>query len=93
MLTLLKPRPSRAYRAGQGVDGFGRLLSGLGRCVVRFSKSIILLSLTVVAAGGVGASRIRLDANLIRTFDREGPLYIADKVLYRLFDGMCQQCN
>lgn len=87
VLTLLKPEPSRAYRAGRGVDGFGRLLSRLGHVVVRFPKSIILLSLIVVVAGGLGASRIQLDENTIRTFDREEPLYIADGVLNQHFDG------
>lgn len=86
-LTLLKPQPSPSYRAEQGVDGFGRLISGLGRVVVRFPKTIIALSLLVIAAGGVGASRIKLDENLIRIFDREEPLVIADSTLNRLFDG------
>ncbi len=87
LLTLLEPKPSRAYRRGSRVDGFGRSLSALGGVVLRFPKSIIGLSVLVVAAGGIGASRIELDENTIRTFDREEPLFIADGELNRLFDG------
>ncbi len=87
LLTLLKPKPSPAYRTGQVVDGFGRLLRGLGQLVVRFPKSIILLAMMVIVGGGFGAARIELDENLIRTFDRQEPLFIADSALNRLFDG------
>ncbi|MGR9074129.1 MAG: efflux RND transporter permease subunit [Gammaproteobacteria bacterium] len=87
VLTLLKPQLSPAYPAGRGVDGFGKLLTGLGSVVVRFPKSIIALSLIVFVAGGIGAARIKLDENTIRVFDRREPLYIADGVLNRLFDG------
>lgn len=87
LLALLKPQLSPAYTAGRGVDGFGKLLTGLGRIVVRFPKSIIAMSLISVIAGGIGAARIRLDENTIRTFDREEPLHIADGILNRLFDG------
>ena len=87
LLTLLKPRLSRAYPASRGVDDFGKMLTALGRVVIRFPKSIIAISSLVVIAGGIGATRIKLDENTIRVFDREEPLYIADGVLNRLFDG------
>lgn len=87
LLTLLKPKLSRAYRIDRGVDGFGNVLSLLGRVVLRFPKSIILVSVMVVIVGGIGASRIQLNENTIRTFDQAEPLFIADGVLNRLFDG------
>ncbi|HHJ39111.1 MAG: hypothetical protein AXA67_11265 [Methylothermaceae bacteria B42] len=86
-LALLRPRLSRAYRLGQGVDSFGKGLSGLAPLVIRFPKTLILISLGIIIIGGIGASKIKLDENLIRTFDPEEPLFIADSVLNRWFDG------
>lgn len=87
LLALLEPQLSGAFPAGRGVDNFGRLLSGMGRVVIRFPKSIIACSLIVVIAGAIGAANIKLDENTIRVFDREEPLYIAEGVMNRLFDG------
>lgn len=87
LLTLLKPKPSQAYSVERGVDSFGSALSALGRIVLRFPKSIVLVSMLVVIAGGVGAARIRLNENAIRVFDPAEPLFIADGVLNQLFDG------
>ncbi len=86
-LTLLRPKPSRAYSRARGADGFGRGLSWLAPVVIRFPKTLILISLAILVTGGIGASKIELNENLIRTFDPEEPLFIADSVLNRWFDG------
>ncbi len=87
ILSMLKLTPSPAYRKGSSVDIFGIVLSKLGLMVVRFPKTILLLALMIMIIGGIGASRIKLDETLIRTFDPQEPLFIADSVLNRLFDG------
>ncbi len=87
-LSILKLKPSPAYpKDRQSMDRFALLLSYLGAIVVRFPKSIILVSLLTIAVGGWQATQIKLDENLIRTFDSQEPLFIADNVLNRLFDG------
>ncbi|NQZ54176.1 MAG: MMPL family transporter [Piscirickettsiaceae bacterium] len=91
-LTILKLKPSTAYKSHidstvPKVDIFGRGLTTLGSIVITFPKTILVLAMTIVIAGGVGASKISLDENLIRTFDHEEPLYIADQVLNSAFDG------
>lgn len=87
LLSLLKPKPSRAYRSGRGVDGFGKALSNLGGVVLRFPKSVIVLTLIVAIVGAFGASHIQLDQDRMQTFDPAEPISVADKVLNRLFDG------
>ncbi len=88
ILSLLKLKQSKAYPSGQQKnDGFGIMMRKLGTRVIRFPKSIILLSVTIMIAGGIGANKIKLDENLIRTFDPQEPIFIADSVLNRLFDG------
>ncbi len=91
-LTILKVKPSSSYTSQETTevakaDVFGRGLTTLGGVVIRFPKSILVVALSIVIAGGIGASKISLDENLIRTFDHEEPLYIADQVLNSTFDG------
>ncbi|MBA1445997.1 MAG: MMPL family transporter [Chromatiales bacterium] len=92
VLSLLRLKPSRAYsiQAGENssrVDGFGRVLDVLGRAVVRAPRRILLVAVTLIVIGGIGASKIQLDETLIRVFHHEEPLHIADTTLNRVFDG------
>ena len=91
-LSILKVKPSSAYKshadsARVKVDVFGRLLTNMGLLVIRFPKVVLSLAVVIVIAGGIGASKIDLDENLIRTFDKKEPLFIADQVLNTTFDG------
>ncbi len=87
-LSILKLKPSKAFRGGmQGTDSIGKVLSKLGIVVVRFPKIIIFLAVIVIIGGSLGATRIQLDEDLIRTFASDEPLFIADKALNSLFDG------
>ncbi len=88
ILSTLKLKPSKAYPGGQQeIDGIGKMMRKLGTQVTRFPKSILLLSVALIIAGGIGATKIKLDENLIRTFDPQEPLFIADSIINRLFDG------
>lgn len=91
-LTLLKVKPSAAYKphsdsVSPKADVFGKFLSKFGLLVIRFPKTILVLAMAIVITGGIGASKSTLDENLIRTFDHEEPLFIADQVLNTVFDG------
>ena len=92
VLSLLRLKPSRAYQhqAGENssrVDRFGRVLDVLGRAVVRAPRKILFTAAVVIVIGCVGASKIQLDETLIRVFDPQEPLHIADSTLNRVFDG------
>lgn len=91
-LTILKIKPSSSYKshtdsAKAKVDVFGNILTNVGRLVVRYPKVVLSLAFAIVVTGGVGASKIYLDETLIRTFDKSEPLYIADQVINKVFDG------
>lgn len=91
-LTILKVKPSSSYKPHVNsvkakADVFGHFLTNAGRLVVRFPKVVLSLALAIIVTGGVGASKIALDENLIRTFDKKEPLYVADKVINKTFDG------
>ncbi|MGR8931655.1 MAG: efflux RND transporter permease subunit [Gammaproteobacteria bacterium] len=87
LMSIFKPKPSRAYRAGQGADGFGKALTNLGEVVVRFPKSVIALTLIAAVTAGIAALRVELDQDRMQTFDPAEAISIADKVLNGLFDG------
>ncbi len=92
VLTVLKLKSSPAYRRDSDqddahADRFGRILTHLGRSVIKAPRITVTIALMIIIAGGFGASKIELDETLIRTFDPQEPLYIADKILNRLFDG------
>ncbi|MEN8177737.1 MAG: MMPL family transporter [Pseudomonadota bacterium] len=96
VLSLLQPKPSRAYQrqAGQDasshssrVDGFGRVLDLLGRAVVHAPRRILLAASMVIVIGGIGASKIQLNETLIRVFHPDELLHIADTTLNQVFDG------
>jgi len=91
-LSILKIKPSSAYTSDKGsespkVDIFGKMLRKLGLLVISFPKTVLVLAMTIIISGGIGASKITLDENIIRTFNHEEPLFIADQVLNSTFDG------
>ena len=92
VLSLLKLKPSHAYRRqvngdAPRVDGFGRVVTVLGRAVVRAPLQILLVAFAIIVIGAMGASKIQLDETLIRVFHHEEPLFIADSTLNQVFDG------
>lgn len=96
VLSLLKLKSSRAYQRqtdgyslqpASKVDGFGRILNGMGKMVVRTPRRILLAAFILVIIGGIGASKIQLDETLIRVFHHDEPLHIADSTLNQVFDG------
>jgi len=92
VLSLLKLKPSNAYRRGSGVgspdvDVFGNILAVMGKAVMRFPRLILVAASAIVVIGVIGASRIQLDEMLIRVFDPGEPLRVADKAINEVFDG------
>ena len=92
VLSLLKLKPSRAYQREANsesarVDGFGRMLDGLGQIVLRAPRRILLVAVAIITIGGIGTSKIQLDETTIRVFHPDELLHIADTTLNRVFDG------
>jgi hydrophobe/amphiphile efflux-3 (HAE3) family protein len=93
LLTLLTPQPSGAYRALAGAPGdlrpdvFGRLLAPLGRFALRFPRTVIAMATALALAGVMGNDRILLNDSLIRTFQPQEPIVVADRTINQRFDG------
>lgn len=92
LLTLLKPRRSPVYRtvaAGTAsvTDAMGRALAPLGRFALRFPRLVIALAAALAIAGFAGAGRMAVNDSLLRAFQKDEPIVIADRELNRRFDG------
>lgn len=90
-LTLLKVKPSKAYKVSQQgvaeVDGFGRLMDRLGKKVIAHSKPIVFLGLSLMVLGVYGATKVQVNDDRIDTFYDQEPIYIADKIINDKMDG------
>ena len=92
-LSLLKLKPSRAYRSqdSQGIsrpDRFGHAMTSLGRWVIRHHILVLLLGAMIAAAGVAGALKLELNEARITTFQKDEPIVLADSAINRLFDGV-----
>ncbi len=92
-LSLLKLRPSPAYRpeSGKGavrVDVFGRMMMVFGRGVVQHPRWILGLAVLGGALGVFGSTQLELNETRIRVFQNDEPIVHADRVLNNRFDGV-----
>ena len=90
-LSILKLKSSPAFKAktnrNSDISLSGQLLNRLGQTVLRFPVTTLLWIVLFVLLGVLGAGKIKLDEELIRTFHYQEPLSIADNVLNETFDG------
>lgn len=92
LLALLPVRASRAFRrspAGDGArsDVFGRAIGGLGRVVMARPARVIAVATVVIAVATLGARRVRIDDERIRSFQPHEPIVQADRAINGAFDG------
>jgi len=91
-LSLLKPKPSSAYRlttlGKTQSDLFGRLMIGLGRWVIHHPAVVLSVAVVILVAGIVGASKLELNEARIRVFQKDEPIVLADQAINQRFDGV-----
>ena len=87
ILSMLKLKPSKAFKVSQPVDWFGRRMATLGGVVVRRPKIVLSLAALVVVAGIIGASKVELNEERITIFHKGEDIVAADHVINSKFDG------
>ncbi|MCU7872874.1 MAG: MMPL family transporter [Candidatus Thiodiazotropha sp. (ex Lucinoma borealis)] len=92
-LSLLKLKSSPAYQQklikGQAeVDIFGRLMTQFGKVIMRNSRAVLMMAVTIGFVGIYGATQLELNEARIRVFQNDEPIVQADQVINRLFDGV-----
>lgn len=92
-LSLLKLKPSRAYRAHEQTsqsqtDRFGLAMMSLGRWVIRHHILVLTLGVLVTTAGVAGAFKLELNEARITIFQKDEPIVKADTVINQQLDGV-----
>ena len=87
ILSLLKLKPSKAFKHDQPVDWFGQRLSSMGTVVINKPRWVLSVALLVIIFGVFGASKMELNEERITIFHKGEDIVAADKVINSKFDG------
>lgn len=68
-------------------DRFGRNMSRIGNLINRNPGWVIFFVGVIIVGGVAGAANLKVDDNRIESFQKDEPLYIADSVINKKFDG------
>ena len=86
-MSYLKVKPSKALQVNRSNDLALLLVNRIGAIVVHNPQRVAGLCLLLVAAGIVGALNIEVDDRRIEVFNEKEPVYQADLMINRHFDG------
>ena len=79
--------PAQAGTTGETVDIFGKSVQIIGRTAVRFPKLVVCAALLLVVAGLHGSSKIYMNESMMRAFQPDEPIVLADTAINQRFDG------
>jgi len=90
MMTLHSSKNFRPYQSGskQKIDIYASAMSFLGRGVIRYPGTVLILALTIAIAGVFGASKLELNEDRITTFQDDEKIVLADTAINERFDGV-----
>jgi hydrophobe/amphiphile efflux-3 (HAE3) family protein len=86
-MMLLKPQLSKAYKPNQDIDWFGKVMQFIGEIVVKHPKTIVIISIIIVAFGFNGVTKLVINENRIHNFQSEEPIVKADALINTKTDG------
>ncbi len=69
------------------LDSFAKAASWLGKVTLKHPRSFLLLGLLTVTAGIHGGLKIEMDESLIKAFQQDEPIIIANDAINKAFDG------
>ena len=87
ILSLLKLKPSKAFKHDQPIDWFGQRVSSMGSVVINKPRWVISFALLIVIIGVFGASKMELNEERITIFHKGEDIVAADTVINSKFDG------
>ncbi len=86
-LMLVTFKLSPAIRGEHTPDRYGRAVAALVNFAIRRPRLILAVTLMISIIGGVGAFRLTIDEATIENFQRDEPIYYADKAINQVMDG------
>ena len=87
-LSLMKLHTSKNFKPGQKNDIYATAMSSLGRGVIRFPATVLVLAGIIATAGIFGASKLVLNEDRIATFQQDERIVLADTAINESFDGV-----
>lgn len=89
LLSLFRPRPSRAVRttAETTPDLSSRLMTGMGTVVGRYPRATVTVAAALAILGALGAGQVVFNDQRIHSFEPSTPLRVADGAINARFDG------
>jgi len=84
--TEVHPRLAGKIRS-ENHDAFAKIMVVLGSFTQKFSKTIVLAALVITVVGAYSASHLLVDEDRITNFHPSEPLYKADRIINKHFDG------
>ena len=90
-LSLLKIKPSKAFKVDAlGAlknDYFSHIMSALGEKVITYPKIVLSFGFTFIILGIFGAVNLQVNEDRIDVFNKNEPIYKADKIINAAMDG------
>ena len=87
-LSMMKLHTSRNFKPEQKDDVYAKAMSFLGRGVIRFPSTVLVLASIIAIAGVFGASKLVLNEDRIATFQDDERIVQADTAINESFDGV-----
>ena len=87
-LSMMKLHTSRNFKPNQKNDVYATAMSFLGRGVIHFPLTILVLAGIIATAGVFGASKLVLNEDRIATFQDDERIVQADTAINERFDGV-----
>ncbi|NOQ88010.1 MAG: MMPL family transporter, partial [Gammaproteobacteria bacterium] len=93
VLSMMKLHTSKNFHSidlqpGQKKDSYASAMSFLGRGVIRYPVTVLLLAGVIAIAGVFGASKLVLNEDRITTFQKDEAIVLADTAINERFDGV-----
>ncbi len=87
-LSMMKLHTSRNFKPDQKNDIYAMAMSFLGRGVIRYPVTVLVLAGFIATAGVFGASKLVLNEDRIATFQDDERIVLADTAINERFDGV-----
>jgi len=76
-----------AHHEAESIGPMDRVLQGIRTLVIRHYQAVTVVTLVLIAVSAYGISRIRVNDNPVRWFEKNHPIRVADRVLNSHFAG------
>jgi len=88
VLSTMKLQNSKNFQPNQKTDRYASAMSFLGRGVIRYPGTVLVLAVAIAITGIFGASKLELNEDRITTFQEDEAIVLADTAINQRFDGV-----